>query len=54
MKDITEILKLIIALTIWYGVFVLFTNEFNPLIWGITPKVLATFVTIGLMDSRIK
>ena len=54
MKDIIEILKLIIALTVWYGVFVLFTNEFNPLTWSIFAKLLATLIVMGLMGSHIK
>ena len=42
-------IELIIALGVWYTIFAIATDEFNPLKWNILPKILAICVSIGFI-----
>ena len=46
-------IELIIALTVWYIIFAVATDEFNPLRWGKVYQALAGFVLIALTLSLI-
>ena len=43
----------IISLTLWYGIFVLLTNETNPLEWNIVIKVVSLLIGISLINSHV-
>jgi hypothetical protein len=42
-------IELITALTVWYIIFAIATDDFNPLKWNILPKILAICVAVGFM-----
>jgi len=46
-------IELIIALTVWYIIFAVSTNEFNPLRWGKVYQALAVSVSITLTLSLV-
>lgn len=43
-----ELIELIIKLTVWYIIFAIATDDFNPLKWNKLPKILTLCVAIGL------
>jgi hypothetical protein len=43
----------IISLTLWYGIFVLLTNETNPLEWNIVIKVVSLLIGISLINRHV-
>ena len=52
-NKIITMIELIIALTVWYIIFAVSTNEFNPLRWGKVYQALAVSVSIALTLSLI-
>jgi hypothetical protein len=42
-------IELITALTVWYIIFAIATDDFNPLKWNISPKILAICVAVGFI-----
>lgn len=46
-----KLIVLVIALAVWYGVFMFLTMEFNPMLWNIWIKLLAVFITFNVMRN---
>jgi hypothetical protein len=46
-------IELIIALGVWYIIFAIATDEFNPLKWSRLFQALGTFVALGLILSIV-
>ena len=46
-----SILRKVLLLGIWYGIFVFVTNEINPMVWGTFAKVLAVLVAFLIVNG---
>jgi hypothetical protein len=46
-----KLVVLLVALAVWYGVFMFLTMEFNPMVWNIWIKLLAVFIVFNVMRN---
>jgi len=54
MRDFLKRLSaMMLALSIWYGIFVFITMEPNPLYWGTFTKVLAVIFTLIVINKNL-
>jgi hypothetical protein len=44
---------MILALSIWYGIFVFITMEPNPLYWGTFTKIFAVILTMVVINKNL-
>jgi hypothetical protein len=43
----------LLALSIWYGIFVFITMEPNPLYWGTFSKILAVILALVVINTNL-
>jgi len=55
MKDFFKgLVMTILALSIWYGIFVFITLEPNPLHWGVFGKIVAVILTLIVINKNLE
>ena len=52
-KNISHLITSIIALILWYGIFVFLSKETNPLEWNIVIKVMMLLIGISLINRHV-
>jgi hypothetical protein len=52
-KNISHLITSIIALILWYGIFVFLSKETNPLEWNIVIKIMTLLIGISLINRHV-
>mgnify|MGYP006899582872 CR=1 FL=1 len=52
-KNISHLITSIIALILWYCIFVFLTKETNPLEWNIVIKIMTLLIGISLINRHV-
>ena len=53
IEYIKTFLKIALHLIIGYGILIFFTNQFNPIEWGTTAKIISVVITIGVIRVNL-
>ena len=54
MRDfLKRLIAIVLALSIWYAIFVFITLEPNPLHWGIFGKIIAVILTMSVISTNL-
>jgi hypothetical protein len=55
MRDfLKRLAAMLLALSIWYGIFVFITMEPNPLHWGMFGKIIAVMLTMVVINTNLE